>query len=62
LKNGEEWNESFIKKSLKSAYAINTIKKEVEAGEKQLIEMGYGHVALSDDRVGELTELMGSPS
>ncbi len=58
LKNDGKWTKAFIRDSLKDAHAIGAIKKEVEAGEKKLIEIGYGRVALSDEKVDELTELM----
>jgi len=60
LKNGGEWNKTFIKRSLKDAYAIKAIREEVEVGEKKLTEMGYGKVSLPDKMVDELTELMAS--
>jgi hypothetical protein len=62
LKNEGKWNKAFIRDSLKDAHAINAIKKEVEAGEQKLVEIGYGHVGLSDEKVNELTELMVSTS
>ncbi|MGF6447130.1 AAA family ATPase [Paraburkholderia youngii] len=58
LKNGGKWQKGFIKESLKSAYAINAIREEVEKGEERLTEMGYGCVALSDEKVETLTKLM----
>jgi hypothetical protein len=60
LKNGGKWNKTFIRNCLKDAHAIKTIRKEVEEGEEKLAEMGYGHVALSDEDVSKLGELMGS--
>lgn len=58
LKNGGRWEKSFVKRSLKDAIAINAIRKEVEAGEKKLAEMGYGKVALPDGMIDTMINLM----
>ncbi|MGF6875245.1 hypothetical protein [Paraburkholderia sp. MM5477-R1] len=60
LENGGKWNKTFIRNCLKDAHAIKTIRKEVEEGEEKLVEMGYGHVALSEENVSKLAEQMSS--
>jgi Cdc6-like AAA superfamily ATPase len=62
LESGGEWKESFVKESLKSAYAIRAIREEVEKGEAELDEMGYDSVDLSDEKVDMLTKLMAEPT